>query len=92
VSQDSKPMKIDLYPAIRLILHEFLNKIYDTKIIPKQWKVSRTIPLFKKGDRNNVKNYRPIANLCSIAKIFEKLILKRLNEFEIDFNINITGR
>jgi hypothetical protein len=36
----------------------------------------------KKGDRNNIQNYRPIANLCSSSKIFEKPVLKRINRIQ----------
>jgi hypothetical protein len=45
----------------------------------RKWKVVKTIPIFKnEGDVNNMVNYRPIANLCSISKLFEELILKRI--------------
>ena len=35
------------------------------------------VPIYKKGNKKDIENYRPIANLCSTSKIFEKLILKR---------------
>jgi hypothetical protein len=37
-----------------------------------------------------MENYRPIANLCSTSKIFEKLILKRINEIQEVNNGDIT--
>ena len=52
------------------------DKVYRTCSIPEQWKVSKIIPIFKKGSKTEVENYRPIANLFSTSKIFEKLILK----------------
>ena len=39
-----------------------------------------------------IENYRPISNLCSTSKIFEKLILQRLNELETINNISLTGK
>jgi hypothetical protein len=37
----------------------------------------KTIPVFKnKGQTKDIENYRPITNLCSLQKAFEKLILK----------------
>ena len=45
---------------------------------PAQWKMSKIVPLFKKGDPLNAENYRPIANLNHLGKIYEKLILKRV--------------
>ena len=29
-----------------------------------------------------IENYRPVANLCCVSKIFEKLIIKRISELE----------
>ena len=52
------------------------NKIYHTGKIPEQCKV---IPTFKKGNRTEIENYRPIADLCSASKNFEKLILKQIH-------------
>ena len=45
----------------------------------------------QKGDKNQIKNYRPIANLCSASEIFEKLILNRINSIQEDLNIDLTG-
>ena len=39
---------------------------------------------------NDVTNYRPIANLCSASKIFEKLILQRIHEIEDEKNVDLT--
>ena len=37
-------------------------------------------------------NYRPVANLCSVSKIFEKLILKKINELEIVNRVSVGGK
>jgi hypothetical protein len=34
--------------------------------------------LFKKGDRENLANYRPISLLTSFSKVFEKVIYRRI--------------
>jgi len=46
--------------------------------LPQNLKVSRIIPLHKKGSREEISNYRPIANLNAMGKLFEKLVLERL--------------
>ena len=51
-------------------------------VVPEQWKISKIMPIFKKGCKNAIENYRPIANLCSASKIFEKLILKQIHYLE----------
>jgi len=47
--------------------------------LPRYHKISKVIPLLKKGDPQDMKNYRPISNLSSIGKLFEKIILQRLD-------------
>jgi hypothetical protein len=44
--------------------------------------------LHKKGNKQDVANYRPISNLCSISKVFEKLIQKCLEEIGEENNID----
>ena len=68
------------------------DKIYEHKNIPKQWLISKTIPIFKKGLTQNIENYRPISNLCTISKIFKKLILLRLQQLESLHKIDLTGK
>ena len=36
-------------------------------------------------------NYRPISNLCSVSKVFEKLIQKRLEKIGVDNDLDLTG-
>ena len=58
------------------------RSIYNTKVIPDQWKIAKVNPIPKKGSKSEISNYRPISNLCTTSKIFEKLILKRLVELQ----------
>lgn len=70
-----------------------MQKIYTEKSVPDQWLVSKTIPVYKnKGSKKDVENYRPIANLCSTSKVFEKLILKRILEIQEENNVDLTGK
>ena len=42
------------------------------------WKLANVIPIFKKGDKQLTKNYRPISLLPICGKNFEKIIFNNL--------------
>ena len=73
-------------------LMKLFSMIYHKCEIPEQWLVSKIIPVHKKGNNACITNYRPIANLCSTTKIFEKLILMRLRQLESENKCDLTGQ
>ena len=48
--------------------------ILDSMQIPKYWRTSIIIPIFKKGEKTNVNNYRPISLTCTLCRVFERTI------------------
>ena len=50
-------------------------------IFPDSLKISKVVPLYKKGDDSNLSNYRPISLLLSIYKIFVKVLLEQLTTY-----------
>ena len=91
---DRIPQRILVDGANILInpLSKLFQKIYFQKEIPEQWLIAKVTPIHKKGQKNQIENYRPIANLCSTSKIFEKLILKRIQAIEIFHKVDLTGK
>jgi hypothetical protein len=41
---------------------------------PRRWKEAKLIPIHKKGDTQEVNNYRPVSNLCVISKVLEMVV------------------
>ena len=62
-------------------LCDLFNLSLATCDIPAIWKCSRITPLHKGGDALEPNNYRPISIICSIAKVFEKLIYNQLSSY-----------
>lgn len=62
-------------------LSYIINLMLNTGIFPDKLKVAEVTPIHKKGDYKDALNYRPIAILSCISKIFEKSINKRLMDF-----------
>mgnify|MGYP005980603449 CR=1 FL=1 len=54
------------------------NLIIKTSTFPAMWKAALICPVLKKGDKADVKNYRPISLLCNFAKIFEGILYKHI--------------
>ena len=60
------------------------NKSLQERKFPKDWKLAYVIPIFKSGDKSLVSNYRPIALLCTISNIFEKVAYKYIFNFLVN--------
>lgn len=54
-------------------------------VVPSKLKVAKIVPIYKAGERNLVKNFRPICILPIIDKILEKVVKHQLMAF-IDDN------
>lgn len=62
-------------------LCHIINECFQTGKFPSILKISKILPLHKKGDLKLLSNYRPIAILSVFSKIFEKLLSTRLIAF-----------
>jgi hypothetical protein len=63
------------------------NLALSTGTFPTRMKYSIVKPLFKKGDKSNISNYRPISLLISFSKIVGKIIYMRLYKHLVTHNI-----
>ena len=55
---------------------------------PKDCKVAKLKPLYKKGTKTDPKNFRPISLLPIVSKVFEKVIHDQTMEYLTDNNIH----
>ena len=59
-------------------LSQLFRKIFQTANFPNDWKQAIISPLFKKGDKCHVTNYKPVSLLSIASKILERIIFRRL--------------
>lgn len=55
-------------------LLRIFNLSLSTGIFPTRWKTSYITPIFKSGSRGNIENYRGVAILPTIGKLFEAIV------------------
>jgi len=72
---------------IVLPLQYLINMSFMRGIVPTKLKIAKVIPVFKKGDRLHVSNYRPISLLNVFDKILEKLMYSRLYAYLLKNNL-----
>ena len=48
---------------------------------PNLWKSATVMPFFKKGDKSEVSNYRPISLISCVSKSFERVVFKHVHNY-----------
>ena len=69
------------------ILSMLFNQSVSSSSFPDVLKTAKIVPIYKAGPKTDKNNYRPIALLPTISKIFEKLIHKRVSSFLTKFKL-----
>ena len=64
--------------SISAPLSRLFKSIYDTGLVPNEWKEANVVPIHKKGDKCDITNYRPISLTCLVSKIMERIIQDEL--------------
>jgi hypothetical protein len=75
----------DPTPLLAPMLTSMFNRCITDNVIPGEWKTAVVTPLFKKGDINDLNNYRGISVLPQVAKVFERILSAQITIF---FNIH----
>ena len=68
-------------------LTEIFTTSINTGIFPTEWKIARVTPIFKKGKKNDLNNYRPISVIPTVTKILEKIVYEQLFSYFNDNNL-----
>jgi len=62
-------------------LMSLFQHVYEEGEIPLSWTKSTVTPIYKKGERDDPVNYRPISLLNTVLKIFTMILTSRFNEW-----------
>lgn len=58
---------------------DIFNVFLTTEEIPKEWTNSEIILIFKKGKKDEIKNYRPLSMISHLYKLFIQIIIQRID-------------
>ena len=80
---------IECLDSILPSLTDLFNSSLASGIFPQCFKSALVTPILKKRclDHNDLNNYRPVSNLCFIAKILEKLVLSQVSSYLNSHNL-----
>ena len=65
-------------PILEPVLLHLVNLIIEKSKFPTFWKSTKVNPHFKKGDRMNGENYRPVSDIIFVSKITEAAVFEQI--------------
>ena len=72
-----KLIRAEILPAVTHVINlSILHRKF-----PTVWKKSKVVPLYKKGDTLNPKNYRPVAIVPILSKILERVVFNQMIQY-----------
>ena len=81
---------------MQLIFNQCLDTnvltINQCNVFPLEWKKVNIVPVHKKGDKQSLKNYRPVSLLPICDKILERLIFNEMFRFLIEDNLILSNQ
>ena len=68
-------------------LLKLFRKSLNSGQVPMDWKLANVTPIFKKGNKSDPSNYRPVSLTCVVCKIMESLLKIRIVNFFDQHNL-----
>ena len=70
-----------------VVLTDIFNLCLIFKKVPDNWKITTTILIFKKGEKSDPGNWRPISLGNTLYKLYSGCLAKRLNKWILDYDV-----
>ena len=77
----------ELGSEIATIIQLIFERSLATGEVPSDWTKANVSPIFKKGDKSDPANYRPISLTCVLCKVMEHIIASNLTKHLNKHNI-----
>ena len=66
--------------------------MFEIGYFPESWSEGFIIPIFMKGDKEEVSNYRGITLLSTVGKLFKRILTNRLNDWTEKYNVYVEAQ
>ena len=84
--EDEAPGPDNVHPRVLMEVTEQVSEMFmdifnsslESGQVPEDWRVANVTPLFKKGFREELGNYRPVSLTSVVGKVLETLIKYRM--------------
>lgn len=77
----------ELAPSIAPMLTMIFKKSYETAEVPSDWREAFVTPIYKKGNKHEAVNYRPVSLTCIACKLMEHIVTSQLMSHAKRYNI-----
>ncbi|KAF7253994.1 RNA-directed DNA polymerase from mobile element jockey, partial [Varanus komodoensis] len=67
----------ELSGVLSCLLASIFEALWRMGEVPEDWRVASVVPIFKKGSRRDMGNYRPVSLTSIVGKKMERLIIER---------------
>jgi hypothetical protein len=86
---DNIPARVlkEIADEVAGMLTFIFHQSYNSSTMPNDWSTALVTPVFKKGNKSDPQNYRPISLTCLCCKMMEHIILSHLNKHLSSHNI-----
>ena len=68
-------------------LFKIFKNCLKCEIFPDDWKKGNIIPIFKKGDKQDIKSHRPVSLPPICSNIFQRIIYHNMLKYFLDINL-----
>ena len=69
------------------VMADLWQSSLSTGSIPEIFKKQSIVPIFKKGNRSDPANYRPVSLTSQLIKVFERVVRKQMMQFVEENNL-----
>ena len=74
-----------LATELTLSVFNVFRNIHRLDTFPEKWKLGIVSPIFKKGKKSEISNYRPVTLLNIVSKCFEKIVFSQIADHFIKY-------